>query len=65
VIGGQVGAAILTADTIRRTNIPAESAFVTAFSIGAVAAFVAVFVALLVTPHLPQSRLVPVAEAVE
>jgi MFS family permease len=65
VIGGQVGAAILTADTIRRTNIPAESAFVTAFSIGAAAAFVAVFVALLVTPRLPQSRLVPVAEAVE
>ncbi len=62
VIGGQVGAAILTADTIRRTSIPAESAFVTAFSIGAVAAFVAVFVALLVTPRLPQSRLVPVTE---
>ncbi|PWN04954.1 MFS transporter [Nocardioides silvaticus] len=65
VIGGQVGAAILTADTIRRTNIPAESAFVTAFSIGAAAALVAVFVALLVTPRLPQSRHVPVAEAVE
>jgi EmrB/QacA subfamily drug resistance transporter len=65
VIGGQVGAAILTADTIRRTNIPAESAFVAAFSIAAAAAFVAMFVALLVTPRQPRSQLVPVAVAVE
>lgn len=63
VIGGQVGAAILTADTIGRTNVPAESAFVAAFWIGAAAAFVAVFVALLVTPRRPQPRLVPVTEA--
>lgn len=51
VIGGQVGAAILTADTIGGTEIPAESAFATAFWIGAVATFLAVFVALLVTPR--------------
>jgi hypothetical protein len=65
VIGGQVGAAILTADTIGRTQIPAESAFVAAFSIGAAAALVAVFVALLATPRRPRTRLVPVLEASE
>jgi EmrB/QacA subfamily drug resistance transporter len=61
VIGGQVGAAILTANTIGRTNVPAESAFVAAFWIGAAAALIAVFVALLVTPRRP--RLVPLPEA--
>ncbi|HWQ23914.1 MAG TPA: MFS transporter [Gaiellaceae bacterium] len=65
VIGGQVGAVILTADTIGRTQIPAESAFVAAFSIGAAAALVAVFVALLATPRRPRTRLVPVLEASE
>jgi len=65
VIGGQVGAAILTADTIGRTQIPAESAFVTALWIGAAAAFVAVFVALLVTPRRPLPKLVVVPEADE
>jgi hypothetical protein len=50
VIGGQAGAALLTADTIGRTGVPAESAFVTAFTVSAIAAFVAVPIALLVTP---------------
>ena len=50
VIGGQVGAAILVADTIPGTSVPAESAFVAAFWIGALAALVAGGVALLVTP---------------
>ena len=50
VIGGQVGAAILTARTIPGTPVPAESAFSTAFWIGAIASGVGVFVALLVTP---------------
>jgi EmrB/QacA subfamily drug resistance transporter len=62
VIGGQVGAAILTADTITGTGIPAESAFTTAFWIGAVAAVVATFVALLVTPlRTRRTRVAPVA----
>jgi EmrB/QacA subfamily drug resistance transporter len=50
VIGGQVGAAILTADTIGSTNVPAESAFSTAFWIGAFSSAVAACVALFVTP---------------
>ena len=50
VIGGQVGAAILTAKTIGATPVPAESAFATAFWIGATASGVAVGVALLITP---------------
>lgn len=50
VIGGQVGAAILTAKTIGHSPVPAESAFATAFWIGAAAATLAVGVALLITP---------------
>ena len=50
VIGGQIGAAILTAKTIDGTPVPAESAFTTAFWIGATASGVAVFVALMITP---------------
>jgi EmrB/QacA subfamily drug resistance transporter len=50
VIGGQVGAAILTAKTIGDTPVPAESAFTTAFWIGAAASALAVGVALLITP---------------
>jgi EmrB/QacA subfamily drug resistance transporter len=50
VVGGQVGAAILSADTIPGTQLPAESAFVTALWIGSAAALVAVLLALLATP---------------
>jgi EmrB/QacA subfamily drug resistance transporter len=50
VIGGQVGAAILTADTIGSTPVPAESAFTTAFWIGAFSSAVAACIALFVTP---------------
>jgi MFS family permease len=50
VIGGQVGAAILTADTIGPTSVPAESAFSTAFWIGAFSSAIAVGVALFITP---------------
>jgi EmrB/QacA subfamily drug resistance transporter len=50
VIGGQVGAAILTADTIGNTSIPAESAFSTAFWIGAFSSAVGVGVAFFITP---------------
>ena len=41
VIGGQVGAALLTAQTIGSTSVPAESAFTTAFALSAVTALVA------------------------
>jgi hypothetical protein len=50
VIGGQLGAAILTAKTIGDTSIPAESAFTTAFWVSAAAALVGAGVALLITP---------------
>ena len=64
VIGGQAGAALLTADTIGRTGVPAESAFVTAFTVSAIAAFVAVPIALLVTPlrRAPAPALVEAAD---
>jgi EmrB/QacA subfamily drug resistance transporter len=51
VIGGQVGAAILTAQTIPGTQVPAESAFVTAFWLSALAALGAAVVAVFVTPR--------------
>jgi uncharacterized protein (UPF0261 family) len=38
VIGGQVGAAIVSADTIAGSHVPAESAFVAAFWISAAVA---------------------------
>jgi EmrB/QacA subfamily drug resistance transporter len=41
VIGGTVGATLLTADTISGTHIPAESAYTSAFLIGAVVALLA------------------------
>ena len=41
VIGGQVGAALLTAQTIGSSSVPAESAFTTAFVLSAVTALVA------------------------
>jgi hypothetical protein len=50
VIGGQVGAAILSANTISGTDVPTESAFTDAFWIAAAAAIVAAGVALFVTP---------------
>ena len=59
VIGGQVGAALLTSETIGRTTIPAESAFTTAFALSAVAALAAAFIALSIDPQ-PSQRLEPV-----
>ncbi len=46
VIGGQVGAALLTAKTIGSSSIPAESAFTTTFALSAVAALVAAGIAV-------------------
>jgi EmrB/QacA subfamily drug resistance transporter len=50
VVGGQVGAALLTADTVAR-GLPAESAYVIAFAVGAGSALVGAFAALLITPR--------------
>jgi EmrB/QacA subfamily drug resistance transporter len=46
VIGGQVGAALLTAKTIGSTSIPAESAFTIAFAISAITGIVAAGIAV-------------------
>ncbi|MEX2212420.1 MAG: MFS transporter [Gaiellaceae bacterium] len=51
VVGGQAVAALLAIDTIGTTDIPAESAFVAAFSVGAASAVVGGLVALLITPR--------------
>jgi MFS family permease len=56
VIGGQVVAALLAAETIRRTTIPAESAFIAAFWIGAGGALVGALLALLITPRPSRRR---------
>ena len=57
VIGGQVSAAILTTKRVAGTQVPAESAFATAFWIAAIAAVVALAVAMLVTPRRRGARL--------
>jgi EmrB/QacA subfamily drug resistance transporter len=54
VVGGQVGAALLTAQTVGATDVPAESAFTTTFMLSAVTALVAAGIALTirrVAPH--------------
>jgi MFS family permease len=58
VVGGQVGAALLTAQTIGDTSAPAESAFTTTFALSAVAALAASLVALAIVQK-PLRRLVP------
>jgi EmrB/QacA subfamily drug resistance transporter len=63
VIGGQVGAALLATYTIGRTDIPAETGFVAAFVVGAVAGVVGAALAVLVTPPRWRVRLVPARAA--
>ena len=46
VVGGQLGAALLSTETVRGGLFPAESAYTTAFALSAVAAVAAAFVAL-------------------
>jgi EmrB/QacA subfamily drug resistance transporter len=55
VVGGQVGAALLTADTLA-SGVPAESAFVAAFAVGAFSSFVAAGIALLITPRVARPQ---------
>ena len=57
VVGGQLAAALLTAQTIKGTSLPAESAFTTAFGLSAVAALLAAFVALSIARRTPLRRL--------
>jgi EmrB/QacA subfamily drug resistance transporter len=64
VIGGEVGAAILTAHVIHGTKVPAARGYDVAFGISAVAAFVGVVAALLVTPSRRRQRAVA-AEATD
>ena len=59
VIGGQVAATLLTAQTIGPTSIPAESAFTTTFALSAGAALVAAGIALSIGTHPLRSRLEP------
>jgi len=56
VIGGQVGAAILTAETLDGTAVPTEKAYVTAFVLAAVAGSIATAIAILVTPLRRRGR---------
>ena len=58
VVGGQVGAALLTARTIGDSGVPAESAFTTTFALSAIAALVASLVALSIVSK-PLRPLVP------
>ena len=60
VIGGQVGAALLTAQTIGSTSIPAESAFTTTFLLSCVAALAAAAISVSIAAR-PLRRLEPVA----
>jgi MFS family permease len=65
VIGGQIGAAILTSYAIGDTGFPDEQAYTIAFSLSAVAAAVASFVAVFITAPLRTRRQPRPAEALE
>jgi EmrB/QacA subfamily drug resistance transporter len=60
VVGGQVGAALLTAQTIGSTGVPAESAYTTTFLLSCGAALAAAAVSLSISVR-PLRRLEPVA----
>jgi EmrB/QacA subfamily drug resistance transporter len=60
VVGGQVGAALLTARTIGDTSIPAESAFTITFALSGVTALLAAGIALKIGATAVQRRLEPV-----
>ena len=60
VVGGQVGAALLTARTIGDSSVPAESAFTTAFVLSAVTALLAAAIALSIGARPVRRRLAAV-----
>jgi MFS family permease len=59
VIGGQVAAALLTAQTIGDSAVPAESAFTVTFALSAVAALAAAAIALSIGSQPLRERLAP------
>jgi EmrB/QacA subfamily drug resistance transporter len=59
VIGGQVGAALLTAQTIGSSSIPAESAFTTTFALSAGTALAAAVIAVSIGRQPLRSGLAP------
>ena len=59
VIGGQVGAALLTAQTIGTSSIPAESAFTTTFALSAGTALIAAGIAVSIGTRPLRSGLEP------
>jgi EmrB/QacA subfamily drug resistance transporter len=61
VVGGQVGAALLTAQTIGDSSVPAESAFTTTFLLSAVAALIAAGISVSIGTRPLRQRLAPAA----
>jgi EmrB/QacA subfamily drug resistance transporter len=59
VVGGQIGAALLTARTIGDSSIPAESAFTITFGLSGMAALAAAAIALRIGTTAVQRRLEP------
>ena len=59
VIGGQIGAALLTAYTIGNSSVPAESAFTVTFALSAVAALAAAGIAVSIGTQPLRERLAP------
>jgi MFS family permease len=59
VVGGQVGAALLTARTIGDTSIPAESAYTITFGLSGIAALAAAAIALRIGKTAVLRRLEP------
>jgi MFS family permease len=57
VVGGQVGAALLTARTIGDSSVPAESAFTISFALSAVTAVIAAAIALSIGSRPARRRL--------
>ena len=57
VVGGQVGAALLTARTIGDSSVPAESAFTITFALSAATALVAAAIAVAIGARPAQRRL--------
>jgi hypothetical protein len=65
VIGGQIGAAILTSYVISKSGLPEERAYTIAFSLSAAAATVASCVAVFITAPLRMRRRPEPAEALD
>ena len=60
-MGAQIGAAILSTETLAGTAVPKEGAYVSAFVLSAVAAGFAAVIAVFVTPMRIRRRRVAIA----